>query len=89
MRLSIRLQQDSFDPGAETNAFLQEAKGAGAAVTFTGLVRSTPDAPIDSLTLEHYPALAEAQLRRIGEQAMCPLRSSRPHGHPPLRQAAA
>lgn len=70
MRLSIRLQQESFDPGAEANAFLEQSKGAGAAVTFTGLVRSTEDAPIDSLTLEHYPALAKAQLTRLGEEAI-------------------
>ena len=53
-----RIQTAAFDPGAETNAFLAAAAGAGAAVTFTGLVRSLPDDPVQTLTLECYPELA-------------------------------
>lgn len=59
---TIRLQQAPFDPGAETNAFLAETAGAGAAVTFTGLVRSAPGDPVQSLTLECYRELAENQI---------------------------
>lgn len=69
MPVTVRLQAEPFDPGAETNAFLQKTNGMGAAVTFTGLVRSTPDDPVKSLTLEHYPELVNAQLTRIGEKA--------------------
>lgn len=68
--MSVRLQQPAFDPGAETNAFLENAAGAGAAVTFTGLVRSLPGNPIISMTLEHYPALAESQLEALRADAM-------------------
>ena len=68
--MSVRLQTASFDPGAETNAFLAEAAGAGAAVTFTGLVRSRPDDPVSTLTLEVYPELAEAQLGRAIAEAV-------------------
>ena len=60
--MSVRLQEAPFDPGAETNAFLEASAGAGAAVTFTGLVRSRPDDPVSTLTLESYPELAEAQI---------------------------
>ncbi len=72
MAVIIRLQPGIFDPGAETNAFLQAANtaGAGAAVTFTGLVRSSPDEPIISLTLEYYPPLAREQLSRIANNAV-------------------
>ena len=63
--MAVRVTTDRFDPGAETNAFLAAADGAGAAVTFTGLVRSTPDAPITSLTLECYPDLAINQLQAL------------------------
>lgn len=56
---------DRFDPGAETNAFLAASQGAGAAVTFTGLVRSHPDAPVTTLTLECYPELAINQLTAL------------------------
>ncbi|HHG89058.1 MAG TPA: molybdenum cofactor biosynthesis protein MoaE [Devosia sp.] len=65
----VRLQSETFDPGAESNAFLSGTEAAGAAVTFTGLVRSTPDNPILSMTLEHYPALAQSQLEKISKQA--------------------
>ena len=60
--MSVRIQTEPFDPGAETNAFLELSAGAGAAVTFTGLVRSRPDDPVSILTLESYPELAIAQI---------------------------
>jgi len=67
--VTIRLQEQAFDPGAETNAFRRGTTGSGAMVTFTGLVRSTAEAPIETLTLEHYPELAEAQLTDIATRA--------------------
>ncbi|MGK2227413.1 MAG: molybdopterin synthase catalytic subunit [Devosia sp.] len=68
--MSVRVTTQAFDPGAETNTFLAAGDGAGAAVSFTGLVRSTPDAPITSLTLECYPELAINQLSAILGEAM-------------------
>lgn len=69
--MAVRLQSAAFDPGAETNGFLARTQGGGgAAVTFTGLVRSTPDDPIISLTLEHYPALAQRQLEALRKTAI-------------------
>lgn len=66
--MPVRLQEAPFDPGAETNRFLVATAGAGAAVTFTGLVRSTPGAPVSALVLECYEDLATVQLNRlIGE----------------------
>src|SRR3954447_18773619 len=62
--MAIRIETRPFDPGAELTAFLAEAHGAGAAATFTGLVRSDARDPITTLTLECYPELA---LRQIGE----------------------
>lgn len=63
--MNIRIQLEPFDPGAETNAFLAATEGAGAAVTFTGLVRSRPGEPVSALTLECYPELARNQLAEI------------------------
>jgi molybdopterin synthase catalytic subunit len=60
--MSVRLIEAAFDPGTETNAFLAHAAGAGAAVTFTGLVRSDPADPVGALTLECYLELAERQV---------------------------
>ncbi|MEQ8447830.1 MAG: molybdenum cofactor biosynthesis protein MoaE [Pelagibacterium sp.] len=68
--MSVTLQSEPFDPGTLFNAFLKANQGAGAAVTFTGLVRSTPEDPITSMTLEHYPALARRQLEDLRKRAM-------------------
>ena len=68
--MAIRIQTAPFDPGAETNAFLAQSEGAGAAVTFTGLVRSDPHDPITTLTLECYPDLASQQIAAIEAQAI-------------------
>ena len=67
--MAVRVQTASFDPGAELNAFLAASNGAGAAATFTGVVRSKPDDPITALTLECYPELAINQLTSIIELA--------------------
>lgn len=65
----VRIQTERFDPGAELNAFLAAGHGAGAAATFTGVVRSRPDDPITALTLECYPDLAINQLTGIVAEA--------------------
>ena len=73
--MTVRVETAPFDPGAETNRFLAETAGAGAAVTFTGLVRSNADDPVATLTLECYPELA---LNQIGEHRRAkPLNDSR------------
>jgi molybdopterin synthase catalytic subunit len=68
--MSVRVTTSPFDPGTEANAFLAATQGAGAAVTFTGLVRSKPDDPITALTLECYPELAVSQLEALVQQAV-------------------
>ena len=68
--MSVRLQRAGFDPGAESNRFLGSAAGAGAAVTFTGLVRSLPDDPVKTLTLECYVELAQNQIAKIVAEAI-------------------
>jgi len=65
----VRIQEQLFDPGHETNNFLQKDGSAGAVVTFTGLVRSTPDDPIDALILEHHPTMAKKQIERFATEA--------------------
>ncbi|GGF13540.1 molybdenum cofactor biosynthesis protein MoaE [Youhaiella tibetensis] len=68
--MAVSIQTEPFDPGAETNAFLLANAGAGAAVTFTGLVRSQPEDPIGALILECYPELAINQVTAMIEQAV-------------------
>lgn len=67
--MSVRISTEPFDPGAETNAFLAGTAGAGAAVTFTGLVRSDPADPLTALTLECYPELALDEIGRMLAEA--------------------
>ncbi len=68
--MAVRVGQAPFDPGAESNAFLAATRGAGAAVTFTGLVRSLPDDPVATLTLDCYPELALNQLAGLIAEAI-------------------
>jgi molybdopterin synthase catalytic subunit len=63
--MTLSIQTEPFDPGAEASRFIAAAAGAGAAVTFTGLVRSDPADPLTALTLECYPDLAVSQIDAI------------------------
>ncbi|WP_108397198.1 molybdenum cofactor biosynthesis protein MoaE [Devosia submarina] len=67
--MTVRVTTERFDPGAELNTFLSATDNAGAAATFTGVVRSNPQDPITALTLECYPELALNQLNDLLAQA--------------------
>jgi molybdopterin synthase catalytic subunit len=64
----LRLQTEAFDAGAEGNAFTARATGAGAVVTFTGIVRDT-DARLSAMEIEHYPGMTERAIAAIMDQA--------------------
>lgn len=64
----LRVQSDPFDPGEEANAFTARAAGAGAVVTFTGLVRNT-DASLIGMEIEHYPGMTERSIAAIMDDA--------------------
>lgn len=67
---TIRVQREPFDPGREHAAFIACGNGqAGAAVTFTGIVRSNPNDPLLAMEIEHFPELAEAEIGRIVAEA--------------------
>lgn len=68
--MGVRITTAHFDPGAETNRFLAETGGAGAAVTFTGLVRSLPDDPVTGLDLECYEELAVNEIGALVARAI-------------------
>lgn len=67
MRLSV--QAEPFDLGAESNAFAAQVGGAGAVVTFTGLVRDNGGA-LAAMEIEHYPGMTEKAIAAIMEQAL-------------------
>ncbi|MBE0553574.1 MAG: molybdenum cofactor biosynthesis protein MoaE [Rhodobacteraceae bacterium] len=67
MRLSV--QETAFDPGAEANAFTAAVQGAGAVVTFAGLVRDNGGA-LAAMEIEHYPGMTEKAIMAMMDQAM-------------------
>jgi len=69
--MTVRLQSEPFDTGAEVARLSEGRDGVGAVVTFTGLCRDRADsgAPLEALILEHYPEMAQEELERIEAEA--------------------
>lgn len=69
--MAVRLQREIFDLGAEVAALSEGRTDMGAVVTFSGHCRDRADSgvPLVSLTLEHYPGMAEEELSRIEAEA--------------------
>ena len=65
--MTVRLQREDFDIGAEIVALTQGRTDIGAVATFTGICRGTM--AIAAMTLEHYPGMAEAEIARHVEEA--------------------
>ncbi|HWA29693.1 MAG TPA: molybdenum cofactor biosynthesis protein MoaE [Rhizomicrobium sp.] len=63
--ITIRIQHEDFDIGAEVGRL--NAENTGAVATFTGMVRK--DGDLASLTLEHYPQMTEREIARIAGEA--------------------
>jgi molybdopterin synthase catalytic subunit len=66
MRLSV--QTAPFDFGAEAGAFADAAPGAGAVVTFTGLVRDE-GGRLSLMEIEHFPGMTEKAISAMMDQA--------------------
>ena len=66
--MRIAVQPAPFDIGAETSAFAAKAAGAGAIVTFTGLVRDN-GGKIAAMEIEHYPGMTEKAIAAIAAEA--------------------
>ena len=67
--MSIRVQSKPFDMGAEVRAFTKAAEGAGAVVTFCGLVRDEGGS-LRGMEIEHYPGMTEKALGKIRDEAL-------------------
>lgn len=65
--MSVRVQTEDFDLGAEARALCTGRTDIGALVTFSGLVRD--DGALRGLELEHYPAMTERALADIEARA--------------------
>ena len=66
---TIRIQPESFNLQTEIDALTEGRQDIGAVVTFTGLCRDE-GGTLNALELEHYPGMAEAEMRRIGLEAI-------------------
>ena len=68
--MTIRVQRQDFDVGAELAALAAGNREVGAVVSFVGLVRDIADSmPLTALELEHYPGMTERQLAAVEVEA--------------------
>jgi molybdopterin synthase catalytic subunit len=76
--MSVRVQREDFDTGAEIRRLTAGRTDIGAIVTFTGTVRGGGEAGITAMTLEHYPGMTEKELERVEAEALArwPLQAS-------------
>jgi molybdopterin synthase catalytic subunit len=64
--MSVKVQTEDFDAGAEINRLRLSRPDTGAVVSFVGQVRDLNDgAQVNTLTLEHYPGMTETALDNI------------------------
>jgi molybdopterin synthase catalytic subunit len=67
--LFVSVRSDDFDVAEEIRKLGEGRKDIGAIVTFTGLCRDE-GGKLSALELEHYPGMAEAEIRRIVDEAI-------------------
>lgn len=67
--VTVRVQAEPFDVAAETARLTEGRTDVGAVVAFTGLCRSEGGS-LAALELEHYPGMAEAEIRRTADTAI-------------------
>ena len=67
--MSVRVQSEPFDMGDEVQTFTHGVTGAGAVVTFSGLVRDE-GGTLEAMEIEHYPGMTEKALAAIESEAV-------------------
>jgi molybdopterin synthase catalytic subunit len=67
--MSVCVQTQPIDVARETEALRAAASGAGALVSFLGLVRDLPGESLTELFLEHYPGMTEKALELLEQEA--------------------
>lgn len=66
--IAVRVDPARFDAGAELNAFSAQVPGAGAVVSFTGVVRDVTGG-LSGMEIEHYPGMTEKAIAGIVAEA--------------------
>lgn len=68
--MTVRVQTEDFDAGAEINRMRTARSDTGAVVAFVGQVRDLNEGDqVSGMTLEHYPGMTEKALEAIVERA--------------------
>ena len=67
--MRVLVQEAPFEFGVEAEAFAKGANGAGAVVTFTGLVREAEAGAMAVMEIEHYPGMTQKALENIAREA--------------------
>ncbi|UWS80192.1 molybdenum cofactor biosynthesis protein MoaE [Phaeobacter sp. G2] len=67
--MQVRVQHERFELGAQSDAFAARVGGAGAIVTFTGVVRDADAGDLVAMEIEHYPAMTQKALEAIAAEA--------------------
>ncbi|MDB5512692.1 MAG: moaE family protein [Enterovirga sp.] len=68
MTPTVSVQREDFDLATEIDALTAGGRDAGAVASFVGLCRDE-GGRLAALELEHYPGMADAELRRVAEEA--------------------
>jgi len=64
--MTVCIQAEDFDVGAEVASLRRGNPGIGAVATFTGLVRDVNEGDsVSEMTLEHYPGMTEKSIEDI------------------------
>jgi molybdopterin synthase catalytic subunit len=68
--MTVRIQTEDFDLGAETLALRQSNRSVGALACFVGTVRDINDGShVSAMELEHYPGMTEKSIEAIVDEA--------------------
>lgn len=66
--MDVRVQEAAFEAGTELDAFAARTGGAGAVVSFTGIVRDVAGGLV-AMEIEHYPGMTEAAVAEMAATA--------------------
>jgi molybdopterin synthase catalytic subunit len=68
--MTVRVQSEDFEVGAEIAALRRANPKIGAVATFIGVVRDVNEGgSVDEMALEHYPGMTERSIEEIISQA--------------------
>ena len=68
--MTVRIQSEDFDLGAEVAAMRRDNRAIGAVASFVGVVRDVNEGDaVTQMTLEHYPGMTERSICDIIQQA--------------------